>query len=83
MLFVNRMSYHFSFPKVGDPFVFRTRTIEGLRHDDKYFIKRLVGLPGDVLQVEGATLYRNGAPKPSSEIVNKLTSIPAIPIRDF
>jgi signal peptidase I len=67
MLFVDRMSYHFSLPKVGDPFVFRTRNIEGLRYDDKYFIKRLVGLPGDVLQVEGTTLYRNGDPIEGAE----------------
>ncbi|MDR1590677.1 MAG: signal peptidase I [Puniceicoccales bacterium] len=67
MLFVNRMSYHFSMPKIGDPFVFRTRTIEGLRYDDKYFIKRLVGLPGDILHVEGTTLYRNGTPIEGAE----------------
>ncbi|MDR1906883.1 MAG: signal peptidase I [Puniceicoccales bacterium] len=67
MLFVDRLSYHFCLPKVGDPFVFRTRNIEGLRYDDKYFIKRLVGLPGDVLQVEGTTLYRNGEPIDGAE----------------
>jgi signal peptidase I len=67
MLFVDRLSYHFSLPKVGDPFVFRTRNIKGLRYDDKYFIKRLVGLPGDVLQVENSTLYRNGTPIEGAE----------------
>jgi signal peptidase I len=67
MLFVDRLSYHFSLPKVGDPFVFRTRNIEGLHYDDKYFIKRLVGLPGDILHVENSTLYRNGAPIEGTE----------------
>ncbi|MDR1366411.1 MAG: signal peptidase I [Puniceicoccales bacterium] len=67
MLFVDRLSYHFSLPKVGDPFVFRTRNIKGLRYDDKYYIKRLVGSPGDVLQVENSTLYRNGAPIEGAE----------------
>jgi signal peptidase I len=60
MLFGDKISYHFSPPKVGDPFVFRTRNIDRLNDDDKYFIKRLVGLPGDVLQVRGSALYRNG-----------------------
>ncbi|MDR2812700.1 MAG: signal peptidase I [Puniceicoccales bacterium] len=67
MLFVDRLSYHFSMPRIGDPFVFRTRNIEGLHYDDKYFIKRLVGLPGDVLQIEGTTLYRNGDPIEGAE----------------
>jgi signal peptidase I len=67
MLFVDRLSYHFSPPKVGDPFVFRTRKIEGLRYDDKYFIKRLVGLPGDVLRIKNTTLYRNDKPIDGAE----------------
>jgi signal peptidase I len=67
MLFVDKMSYHFSKPKVGDAFVFRTRALERLNYDDKYYIKRLVGVPGDTLQVEGATLYRNNRPIEGAE----------------
>jgi signal peptidase I len=67
MLFVDKISYHFLPPKVGDPFVFRTRNIDRLNYDDKYFIKRLVGLPGDVLQVQGSALYRNGRPIEGAE----------------
>lgn len=67
MLFVSRMAYHFSFPKVGDPIVFRTRSL-GAMHDllgvkeDKYYIKRLVGLEGDVLTIKPPLLYRNHQP---------------------
>lgn len=65
-LFVDRMSYHFVRPKVGSGFVFRTRNIEGLarngKPDDKYYIKRLVGTPGDTLEVLEPVLYRNGEP---------------------
>ena len=68
MLFVNRFSYNFWPPEVGDPFVFRTTDKRG---DDnaayvrgnrgsKYFIKRLVGKSGDALHVENRKLYRNG-----------------------
>ncbi len=67
MLFVSRMAYHFSQPKIGDPIVFRTRSL-GRMHDllgtkeDKYYIKRLVGLEGDILQVNPPILYRNHKP---------------------
>lgn len=67
MLFVDRMSYNFVHPKIGNPFVFRTVNIEGMRHpdgtpEDKYFIKRLVGIGGDTLEIKPPLLYRNGAP---------------------
>lgn len=62
MLFVNKFCYHFQRPQVGDPFVFRTRAIEGLHGDDKYFIKRLAGIPGDQLEVRAPQLLRNGQP---------------------
>jgi signal peptidase I len=63
-LFVDRISYHFMKPKVGDGFVFRTGNIPALRasQGDQYYIKRLVGTPGDTLAIKDYTLYRNGAP---------------------
>ncbi|MDR0445386.1 MAG: signal peptidase I [Puniceicoccales bacterium] len=60
MLFVNRMCYHFRKPKIGDPFVFRTRNIPGLMGNDKYYIKRIVGQGGDTLKVQEPRLLRNG-----------------------
>ncbi len=63
ILFVDRFSYHFKKPNLGDPIVFRTDTMETLNdRPAEYFIKRLVGLPGDTLQVKSPVLYRNGAP---------------------
>lgn len=61
-LFVDRVSYHFVQPKVGDGFVFRTGNIPYLAKlgGDQYYIKRLVGLPGDELKIERPVLYRNG-----------------------
>jgi signal peptidase I len=63
-LFVDRVSYHFVPPSVGDGFVFRTGNIPYLAKlgGDQYYIKRLVGLPGDELRIERPVLYRNGAP---------------------
>lgn len=58
-LFVDRMSYHFVMPDVGDAIVFKTENIPATG-DNKYYIKRLVGVPGDELQVKAPALYRNG-----------------------
>ncbi|MGF1529827.1 MAG: signal peptidase I [Puniceicoccaceae bacterium] len=57
-LFVDRMTYHFRRPKPGDPVVFRTGKIPDL--GDRYYIKRLVGTPGDVLELRDPKLFSNG-----------------------
>lgn len=68
MLFVDRFTYNFRKPKIGEPFVFRTGQCAGLtalNHgvpDDKYYIKRLVGQGSDSLQIKDSTLFRNGEP---------------------
>ena len=60
LLFVDRFSYNFFPPKVGSGFVFRTENIHSPTHDrssvrqaktEQYYIKRLVGTPGDQLEV--------------------------------
>ncbi|ATC62538.1 signal peptidase I [Nibricoccus aquaticus] len=68
-LFVDRMSYHFVRPQVGSGFVFRTDNIRspylvdaGGRPVESYYIKRLVGTPGDKLEVRDSALLRNGEP---------------------
>ncbi len=60
-LFVDRLSYNFVRPEVGQGFVFATRNIP-LIGSDQYFVKRLVGLPGDTLQIREPMIYRNGRP---------------------
>jgi len=68
-LFVDRVSYHFVKPQVGDGFVFRTDNIDSPymqdaagRQLEQYYIKRLAGTPGDTLEIREPVLYRNGAP---------------------
>lgn len=65
-LFVDRMSYHFTSPKVGDGFVFKTGQIPSL-NEDKFYIKRLVGAPGDTVRLEGTGLLVNGEPASGSK----------------
>jgi signal peptidase I len=70
-LFVDRVSYHFVRPSVGDGFVFRTGRIRGIEvpgaFTDKFYIKRLVGVPGDTLEIREPVLLRNGEPIDGSE----------------
>jgi signal peptidase I len=63
-LFVDRISYHFIRPPVGSGFVFRTGNIPGIvqTYGDQYYVKRLVGEPGDTLEIKNYRLYRNGSP---------------------
>jgi signal peptidase I len=63
-LFVDRFSYHFVRPPVGSGFVFRTGNIPGIAesYGDQYYVKRLVGEPGDRLEIKDYRLYRNGNP---------------------
>jgi signal peptidase I len=65
-LFVDRVSYHFMRPRVGQGFVFRTGNIPDIGQD-QYYIKRLVGTPGDVMEVRSPALYRNGRPISGAE----------------
>ena len=61
LLFVDRISYNFIRPKIGSGFVFQTKNIPAIGQD-QYYIKRLVGAPGDVLEVQEPILLRNGQP---------------------
>jgi signal peptidase I len=72
-LFVDRVSYHFMRPAVGSGFVFRTGNIEGIAsvYGDQYYIKRLVGVPGDKMAVRDFTLYTNGSPTMGSSAFEK------------
>jgi signal peptidase I len=63
-VFVDKFSYNFVKPHGGDVFVFRTNHIPGIREDPEagapFYIKRLVGLPGDTLRIDPPFLYVNG-----------------------
>lgn len=66
-VFVDKLSYNFVKPALGDVFVFKTNGIrrieEGLRLQgisSQHYIKRLAGLPGDVLRIAPPDLFING-----------------------
>jgi len=58
-LFVNRLSLCFAEPKRGDIMVFSTNglTYNGRNLEGTFYVKRLVGLPGDTLKIHDRVLY--------------------------
>ena len=62
-VFVDKFTYNFVKPHRGDVFVFRTDHIFGILGDPEtgapFYIKRLVGEPGDTLRINSPLLYVN------------------------
>ena len=54
LLIVDKLSYKIGTPHRGDVVVFKFEK-EGSDLDGKYFIKRLIGLPGDTIIVDGTS----------------------------
>ena len=63
-LFVDRVTYQFVRPTVGQGFVFRTDNIPEIERTfgAQYFIKRLIGVPGDQIEMREPRILRNGEP---------------------
>ncbi len=77
---VNRFVYRFSEPRRGDIVVFRAPPEAD--EEEKEFIKRLIGLPGDRIRVARGTLFVNGIPVEEPYIAERpLYTFPAVPPR--
>ncbi len=61
-IFVDRFSYHFWKPQRGEIIVFDTANIPAIPEGSrgKFYIKRLVGLEGDLIQIQEPHLLING-----------------------
>ena len=66
---VDKVTYNFHPPRRGDVFIFKTSGIPGLANErgpdqegSEDFIKRCVGLAGDIMTVTPPVLYVNGKP---------------------
>jgi len=60
-ILANKYTYLFGDPKRGDITIFETDGIQGLTKGKDY-IKRVIGLPGDVIYLEGDQVFINGKP---------------------
>jgi len=56
-LFVDRLSHHFTGLKRGDITIFTTANIGILGASGFYYIKRLIGMPGDTLKIINNMIY--------------------------
>jgi signal peptidase I len=58
---VNKLAYRFGEPSRGDVIVFDRITMNGgeVQHDD--LIKRVIGLPGETVELRSCDVYVNGA----------------------
>ncbi len=48
---MDRLTYNFRHPRRGEIIVFKTKGIAGLANQDQFYIKRLIGLPGDTVSI--------------------------------
>ena len=56
LVFLNKTAYWFNEPKSGDIIVF-SRKDSGKTVN---YVKRVIGVPGDVIEIKGGNVYRNG-----------------------
>jgi signal peptidase I len=65
-IFVEEYAYWFNKPQRGDIVVFETKGIPENQRElyrippDEFYIKRVVGIPGDVLSIQNGHLYNHG-----------------------
>jgi len=58
-LLVNKFIYHFKDPERFDIVVFYP---EGRDNPDEYYVKRIIGLPGETVQIKDSVIYINNEP---------------------
>ena len=68
MLFRSRIMYRLSTPKRGDVIVF----LPNGNQNSHYYVKRVVGLPGETIQIKEGRVYIDGILLEESEELDKM-----------
>ena len=71
----SRLSYLFADPERGDIVIFHYPENEKV-----YFVKRVIGLPGDTVDIYGGHVYLNGSQEPLMEEYIREPMMPEIPM---
>lgn len=58
-LMINKIAYKIGKPSFGDIIVFKSELLTD-KGKNKQLIKRVIGLPGDTIEIHGGIVYRNG-----------------------
>lgn len=72
-LMVDKLSYHWSNPQRGDIIVFAPTEALKRQNLKDTFIKRLIGLPGEKVEIKAGRVYINNQLLPETYINEKLT----------
>lgn len=70
-LIINEFSYHFRDPARGEVVVFRYP-----RQPSQFFIKRIVGLPGDMIEIREGDVFVNGALFDEAYVADSMITAP-------
>lgn len=65
-LFALRLTYTFGEPDRGDIAIFNY-PVEKAKGNKKLFIKRVIGMPGEIVEIRDAKVYINGSTEPLDE----------------
>lgn len=71
----SRLTYKFSDPQRGDIAIFRFPDDESI-----YYVKRIIGLPGDTIDIVDGQVYLNGSTEPLDEPYLREPMIPEPPM---
>ncbi|MDO5572447.1 MAG: signal peptidase I [bacterium] len=69
-ILINRMIYQFATPERNDVIVFRPNGNE----NSHYYVKRVIGLPGETIQIKQGKVYIDGTPYTEDVVDDTLTA---------
>ncbi|MFX3631309.1 MAG: signal peptidase I [Candidatus Pristimantibacillus sp.] len=77
-IFVNKLAYHIGKPKAGDVIILKDPNFIG--DDEEFLVKRVVGVPGDQIEIYNKQLYRNGELVEESYVDVEIEDLDYMPI---